>query len=158
MGKVGAALLSVELVLIVLEVLVGLYPGEGEEHGAIMWMVTGDGAAIFWSEIVALLVAIVLLGKKGMSAKGLIAGATIALVAIYLIKTNLLQSQLFNSLLSLPGPKMYGNNVGPYIPSLLEIGLSVGIIALGALLLGAGLKVLNLGSHTSNKTKVQKAV
>jgi Ni/Fe-hydrogenase subunit HybB-like protein len=157
MGKAAAALLSIELILVVLEVLVGLYPGEGGEYSAFMWMISGGGAAIFWSETIALVVAIVLLGKLGKSSKGLVAGAVFALVAIFLIKTNLLQSQLFNPLLTLPGPKMYGNNVGPYIPSLLEIGLSVGIIALGALLLGIGLKVLNLGAQTTKKTEVQKA-
>ena len=154
MGKTAAVLLSIEFVLIVLEVLVGLYPGEGGEHGAIIWMVSGDGAVVFWSEIVALVAAILLLSRT--TGKGLGAGAGLALVAIFLIKTNLLQSELFNPILNYAGPDMYGNNVGPYIPSLLEIGLSVGIIALGALLLGAGLKMLNLGVYTT-KTKIRKA-
>jgi Ni/Fe-hydrogenase subunit HybB-like protein len=157
MGKAAAVLLSIELILVVLEVLTGLYPGEGGHHSSVMWMVTGDGAFIFWAEIITLVAAIVLLGKMSSSAKGLAAGAVISLVAIFLIKTNLLQSELFNPLLSFAGPEMYGNNVGPYIPSLLEIGLSVGIMALGALLLGIGLKALNLGEQGSGKTKIQKA-
>ncbi len=156
MGKAAAVLLSFELILVVLEVLVGLYPGEGGETSAILWMVSGDGAAIFWTEIVALVAAIVLLGKMGSSAKGLATGAVVSLVAIFLVKTNLLQTELFNPLLSFPGPEMYGNNVGPYLPSLLEIGLSVGIMSLGALLLGVGLKALNLGGQGSGKTKMQK--
>lgn len=149
MGKVAAVLLCIELIIVVVEVLMGLYPGEeSEEYAAFKWMVAGDGSVIFWSEMVAIAAAIFLLFKKGSSPKGrnLIAGAIVALVAIFLIKTNLLQSQLFNPLLTLPGAKMHGSSTGPYIPSLLEMGLSLGIISLGALLLSLGLKKLTLGT------------
>ena len=151
MGKVAAVLLSIEFILILLEVLTGLYPGEGGEHDALMWMLTGDGALVFWTEIVALVAAILLLALQGKSSKGLIAGAIMALIAVLLVKTNFLQSELFNPLLALPGPNMFGNNVGPYFPSLIEIGLSVGIMALGAFLLGIGFKVLKLGANPTKK-------
>ena len=154
MGKAAAALLTVELIIVAVEVLMGLYPGEGGEHAATMWLVRGEGAISFWVEIAALLGAIVLLGK-GASQKGgsLLAGALLSLVAIYLIKTNLLQAELFNPLLQLPGPAIYGDMAGPYIPSLLEIGLSLGIISLGALLLSLGLQKLNLGTGTSSDSQ-----
>lgn len=148
MGKIAAALLCAELIIIGLEVLVGIYPGGGEEQEAFLWLVKGDGAIMFWGEIVALVAAIVLFAK-GTAPKGgnLLAGAILALVAIFLIKTNLLQSELFHPLLRLPGPDMYGDTTGPYVPSLIEIGLSLGIMSLGALLLGLGLKKLNLGTN-----------
>lgn len=151
MGKIAAALLTVEFILIVLEVLTGLYPGEGGEHASLMWMLTGDGALVFWGEMVALVAAILMLAFLGKSPKGLIAGSVIALIAILLVKSNFLQAELYNPLLALPGPDMFGNNAGPYIPSLVEIGLSVGIMALGALLLGMGLKVLKLGANPLKK-------
>lgn len=149
MGKVAAALLCVELIIIVLEVLVGIYPGGGEEQEAFLWLVKGDGAVMFWGEIVALVAAIVLFAK-GTAPKGgnLLTGAILALVAIFLIKTNLLQSELFHPLLQLPGPDMYGDETGPYVPSLIEIGISLGIMSLGALLFGLGLKKLNLGTNS----------
>lgn len=146
-GKVIALLLSIEFILVSVEALIGLYPGEGEEFQAFMWLVTGDGAVAFWLSIAALIGAIVLLSKKVRTEKGgsLIAGAILGLAAIILIKSNLLQSELFNPLLSYPGPEMYGDMAGPYYPSLLEIGVSLGIISLGALLFMLGLRWLNLG-------------
>lgn len=146
-GKVIALLLSIEFILVSVEALIGLYPGEGEEFHAFTWLVTGDGAVGFWLSVVALIGAIVLLSKKVKTEKGgsLIAGAILGLAAIFLVKSNLLQSELFNPLLSLPGPEMYGGMTGPYYPSLLEIGVSLGIISLGALLFMLGLRWLNLG-------------
>lgn len=152
MGKVAAVLLAVELLLVVAEVLVGLYPGGGEEQAAFTWLVTGQGAVGFWVEIVALVGAIILLAKKGGQKGGsLLFGAGLALVAIYLIKSNLLQAQLFNPLLTLPGPEMFGDAATIYYPSLLEIGLSLGIVSLGAFLLTLGLRVLKLGGKTSEQ-------
>lgn len=147
LGKVAAALLIMEFIIIALETLVGLYPGGGEEQEAFLWLLNGEGAIMFWVEIAALIGAIVLFAK-GTSSKGgnLLAGAILALVAIFLIKTNLLQSELLHPLLQLPGPEMYGDMTGPYVPSLVEIGLSLGIISLGALLIGLGMKKLNLGT------------
>ncbi|MCO1601195.1 hypothetical protein [Desulfosporosinus nitroreducens] len=75
----------------------------------------------------------------------------IALVAIYLIKSNLLQAQLFNPLIILPGAPVYGGITGPYVPSLLEIGLSLGIVSLGALLLNLGFGKLNLGTTVNTR-------
>lgn len=158
MAKVAAVLLAAELLLVVAEILVGLYPGGGEEYAAFTWLVTGQGAIGFWIEIVALIGAIILLARKGSPKGGsLLLGAGLALVAIYLIKSNLLQAQLFNPLLNLPGPEMFGDAASTYIPSLLEIGLSVGIVSLGALLLTLGLRVLKLGSKTSEQVQKKMA-
>ncbi|HHY25654.1 MAG TPA: polysulfide reductase NrfD [Desulfitobacterium dehalogenans] len=147
MGKVAAVLLCIELIVVVGEVFIGLYPGGGEEYAAFHWLVFGEGAVGFWVELVALIAAIVLFAKQGTSGKAgsIIAGAVLALVAIYLIKSNLLQAQLFNPLITYAGPPVYGGTTGPYVPSLIEIGLSLGIVALGALLLNLGLSKLNLG-------------
>lgn len=153
MGKVIAVLLCIELIVVVGEILIGLYPGGGEEYAAFVWLVTGKGAIGFWLEMVALVAAIVLLAKQGTSPKAgsLLGGAVITLVAIYLIKSNLLQAQLFNPLLTLPGAPIYGGTTGPYFPSLIEIGLSLGIVSLGALLLNLGLRKLNLGTMSNTQ-------
>lgn len=145
MGKVAAVLLAVEFIIVVTEVLIGLYPGAGGEYEAVKWLVSGKGAAGFWLEIVALVAAIVLLsGKAGHKQSVVLAGAVSAFIAIYLVKSNLLQAELFNPLLTYPGPAMPGGSVGPYIPSLLEIGLSLGIVSLGCLLLILGFRMLKL--------------
>ncbi|SHN80748.1 NrfD/PsrC family molybdoenzyme membrane anchor subunit [Desulfitobacterium chlororespirans] len=147
MAKGAAVLLCIELIIIVGEILIGLYPGGGEEHAAFLWLVSGEGAVGFWAEMVTLVAAIVVLAKQNTSSKagGILIGAILALVAIYLIKSNLLQAQLFNPLITYAGPPVYGGTTGPYVPSLIEIGLSLGIISLGALLLNLGLSKLNLG-------------
>lgn len=148
MGKVAAGLLVAEFILIVLESLVGLYPGGGHEQEAYQWLVTGEGAAFFWIEIVSLIGAIILFAKAPTAKGGnLLTGAILALVGIFLVKTNLLQTEFFHPVLHFPGPDMYGAESGVYIPSLIEIGLSIGIISLGALLLGLGFKKLNLGRN-----------
>ncbi|NMA69924.1 MAG: hypothetical protein GX958_10975 [Desulfitobacterium sp.] len=130
----------------------GIYPGAGSGYEAMIWLVAGKGAVMFWLEIVALVAAILLLGKIKGSSKGssVVLGAVLALAAIYLVKSNLLQTELFNPLLNLPGPVMFGDT-GSYLPSLIEIGLSVGIISLGALLLSIGLNKLNLGNSNTSK-------
>ncbi|WP_019851185.1 NrfD/PsrC family molybdoenzyme membrane anchor subunit [Desulfitobacterium sp. PCE1] len=146
MGKAAAVLLCIELIIVVGEALIGLYPGGGEEYAAFSWLVFGKGAIGFWLELVALAAAILLLAKQGDAGKagGIVAGAVIALIAIYLIKSNLLQAQLFNPLLTYAGPPVYGGTSGPYVPSLIEIGLSLGIVSLGALLMNLGLSKLKL--------------
>ncbi|BAE84845.1 NrfD/PsrC family molybdoenzyme membrane anchor subunit [Desulfitobacterium hafniense] len=147
MARGAAVLLCIELIIVVGEILIGLYPGGGEEHAAFLWLVSGEGAVGFWAEMVTLVAAIVVLAKQDTSSKagGILIGAILALVAIYLIKSNLLQAQLFNPLITYAGPPVYGGTTGPYVPSLIEIGLSMGIISLGALLLNLGLSKLNLG-------------
>ncbi|KGK90453.1 oxidoreductase [Desulfosporosinus sp. HMP52] len=153
MGKLMAALLCIEFIIVITEILIGLYPGSGEDYAAFLWLVTGKGAVSFWLEMVALVTAIVLLAKQGTSPKAglLLGGAIIALIAIYLIKSNLLQAQLFNPLITLPGTPVYGGTTGPYVPSLLEIGLSLGIVSLGALLLNLGFGKLNLGTNANTR-------
>ncbi len=149
-AKVAALLLGAELVFVAAEVLIGLYPGAGGQYASASWLVGGGGAVRFWLEIAALAGAIILLAKKPTPKGGnLISGAILAFAAIYLIKSNFLQAELFNPLLNLPGPAMFGDGASFYIPSLVEVGLSVGIVSLGAFLLTIGFRVLNLGTHSS---------
>ena len=146
MGKAAAMLLFVELIIVIGEVLIGLYPGAGDEYETVKWLVAGEGAVGFWLEIIALIAAIGLLSSKGshQNRNMLVTGAAIAFLGICLVKSNLLQAELFNPLLSYPGLALNDAIVGPYIPSLLEIGLSLGIVSLGCLLLALGLRKLNL--------------
>jgi len=146
MGRVAAVLLAVQLLIVAGEVCIGLYPGAGPEYEAVKWLVAGEGAVAFWLEILALVAAVVLLGSQGakQSRSRLVTGAVVAFVAIALVKGNLLQAELFNPVLSYPGLALMDSISGPYVPSLLEIGLSLGIVSLGCLLFALGLRRLRL--------------
>ena len=146
MAKLCALLLAAELLIIIGEVLVGLYPGAGGEYEAVSWLVAGGGAIRFWLEMAAVVGALILLTRQASEKGGTILfGAIFAFAAVYLIKSNFLQAELFHPLLNYAGPVMYGDGAFYYIPSLIEIGVSVGIVSLGAFLLVIGLRALKFG-------------
>ena len=143
LGKLAAVFLFFELFVVPGEAAIGLYAGSGEEAEIIHWLVSGKGAPFFWVEIVAIVVGLVLLFSKKTS--GLVLGSAISIFAIFMIKYNLLQAQLLNPLITYAGPPGYSGGEGIYLPSLIEIGVAVGIISLGALLVMIGLDKLSLG-------------
>lgn len=152
--KITAAFLLAELLVVLGETIVGLYPGGGEHYTIIQWLVTGEGAPFFWVELAAIVAGIVLLFGKKTGVQ--ITGASIAIFAIFMIKYNLIQAQLINPLISYAGPPGYNGGEGVYLPSLLEIGLSLGIIALGGLLVMIGLYKLSMGTRkTISKNNIK---
>lgn len=142
-GKIAAVFLAGELLFTLAEVATGLYAKSGEEFEVIHWLAAGEGAPFFYVELAAIVIGIILLarGKKG----ALTLGAAVGFFAVLMIKYNLLQSQLLNPLIGYAGPAATTNPGGAYLPSMLEIGVSVGIVGLGALLVLLGLSMLNLG-------------
>ncbi|KTE92424.1 oxidoreductase [Desulfitobacterium hafniense] len=146
LGKITVVFLFVELLVVLGEVAIGLYAGGGEEAEIIRWLVTGEGAPFFWVELIAIVAGLVLLFSSKPST--LVMGAGVALFAIFMIKYNLLQTQLLNPLITYPGPPGYGGGEGIYLPSLIEIGIAVGIIAMGGLLVMVGLNRLRLGTKS----------
>jgi len=145
LGKLAGAFLAVELMVVFGEAAIGLYAGAGDEYKILNWLVLGKGAPLFWIELIAIATGVVLLLNKGT----LVAGAGVGILAIFMIKYTLLQAQLLNPLLSYPGPEGYVSGQGIYLPSIIEIGLAVGIIALGCLLVMIGLNKLDLGANTN---------
>lgn len=143
-GKVAAVLLVGELLFLLAEVAIGLYAKAGEEYEVIHWLVAGKGVPFFYIELVTIIAGIALLakGKKGM----LTLGAAVGFFAVFMVKYNLLQAQLLNPLISYAGPAATTNPGGVYFPAPIEIGVSVGIVGLGALLVLLGLGKLNLGA------------
>ncbi|MGE4273326.1 MAG: NrfD/PsrC family molybdoenzyme membrane anchor subunit [Desulfitobacterium sp.] len=142
-GKLAGIFLFFELFVVVGEAIIGLYAGAGEEAEVIHWMVSGEGAPFFWVQIIAIVLGLALLSNKKPGT--LILGAVVALFAIFMVKYNLLQAPLLNPLITYAGPPGYGASQGVYLPSLIEIGVSVGIIAMGGMLVMIGLDKLNLG-------------
>lgn len=157
LGRITGAFLFVEMLIVLGETIVSLYPGGGEHFTIIQWLVAGEGAIFFWVEAVAIVIGLVLIFNKKSGA--FISGAAISIFAIFMIKYNLLQAQLLNPLITFSGPPGYGGGEGVYIPSLLEVGLSLGIVALGGLLVMLGLYKLSLGTgSTSNKGDLKQRV
>ncbi|MFS8631040.1 MAG: polysulfide reductase NrfD, partial [Bacillales bacterium] len=100
MAKLCALLLAAELLIIIGEVLVGLYPGAGGEYEAVSWLVAGGGAIRFWLEMAAVVGALILLTRQASEKGGTILFCAIfAFAAVYLIKSNFLQAELFHPLL-----------------------------------------------------------
>jgi molybdopterin-containing oxidoreductase family membrane subunit len=149
MGKAAALLLLLEGIVLISEVAIGLYPGGGEHYEAAQWLVFGPGAIGFWLEIIALAAGVILLSHKNAAYQAglLLAGSIAAIIAVYLIKSNLLQAQLYNPLIDLAGPPLYGGVSGPYYPALIEVGVALGIVSLGCLLFMLGLHKFNLGQE-----------
>ena len=150
-GKFAAVFLGGELLFVLSEVAIGLYAGAGEEFELIHWLVAGEGAAFFYVELIAIVAGMILLakGKKGT----LVLGAAVGFFAVLMVKYNMLQSQLLNPLIGYAGPPNYSGGEGTYLPSLIELGVSIGIVGLGVLLVLLGLRMLNLGSDVQSETK-----
>lgn len=146
LGKLAGVFLLFELFVVLGETSIGLYAGSGEEAEIIHWLVSGEGVAFFWIELIAIIAGIVLLFNKKPST--LFLGASVAIFAVFMIKYNLLQAQLLNPLITYAGPPGYGGGEGVYLPSMIEVGVSVGIIAMGGLLVMIGLDKLSLGKKS----------
>lgn len=147
LGKIAAAFLLFQLFVVLSEITLGLYAGAGEQNELIKWLIVGEGKIFFWAELIALIAGAVLLLNK--NAKTIVPGAITAIFAIFMIKYNLLQAQLLNPILTYAGPPGYGAGTGVYLPTLIELGVSLGIISIGGLLIMIGLNKLSLGGKTS---------
>jgi molybdopterin-containing oxidoreductase family membrane subunit len=158
LGKIAGFFLFFELFVVLGETAIGLYAGAGEESAIIHWLIAGEGTVFFWVELIAVIAGIILLLNK--NPKTLVLGAAVAIFGIFMIKYNLLQAQLLNPLISYAGPPGYSGGEGVYLPSLIELGVSVGIISLGGLLVMIGLDKLNLGKQSKKPldTKGQNSV
>ena len=155
LGKMAAVFLFFELFVVLGEAAIGLYAGAGEEAEIIHWLVVGEGAPFFWVELIAIIAGLILLLSKKPGT--LILGSAVSLFAVFMIKYNLLQAQFLNPLIPYAGPPGYSGGEGVYLPSLIEIGVAVGIISLGALLVMIGLDKLSLGVKSDRSSGEQNS-
>lgn len=146
MAKVAAICLIFELVVVLAEITIGLYAGTGGNAAIINWLISGDGIIFFWLQVVLLVGGVVLLSGKNV--KTLVIGAVAALFGVFMVKYNLLQAQLVNPLITYAGPPGYSGVGGAYLPSIIELGVAVGIIAIAGLVVMVGLNSLNLGARS----------
>ncbi|WP_018306522.1 NrfD/PsrC family molybdoenzyme membrane anchor subunit [Desulfitobacterium hafniense] len=143
MGKAVALLLILNLCLVAIELITETYPGNAEALAPVKWLLSGTGAPMFWLELLGgSVLAIVLLLLPGTRSKLLAVGGILTLMGMFLKKFNMLMASLLHPLITYPGPPVHGGLT--YFPSLVEFGVSLGIVSLGALLLMLGFKHLPL--------------
>jgi molybdopterin-containing oxidoreductase family membrane subunit len=155
LGRLAGIFLLVELGVVLSELALGFYWGTGEVGTILAWLVKGEGAPFFWVEIICILAGILLLfgNQKWMT----IAGSVFALAAVFMIKYNLLQAQLLNPLIPYVGPPGYSGGEGTYLPTLMEVLITIGVLSLGALLVTVGLQTLHLGAHSPRSSRTEKS-
>lgn len=154
LGNIAAIFLLFELFTVLCEIGIGLYADGGKDSNIIRWLVAGKGAPFFLMEIISIVVALGAFARKTANATVSVVGASAAIFAIFMIKYNFLQAQLLNPLLSYAGPAGYNPlRLGVYLPSIIEIGVFVGIVSLVSLLALIGLNKLNLGFEKQKDSK-----
>lgn len=158
MAKLLGTLILVDLFLLFCEVLTAFYPRGGSEYEAVMTMVNGAFAPLFWTEVIGGLMAAFVLLSPSMRVKPVPAGAAavLAIVGIFFKRVQLLIIGF-----GLPNLTYFSVTTGPpasdartwwhslrgdfiYFPSLAEWGITIGLLAFGAMMLTLGVKYLAL--------------
>lgn len=130
-----------ELIFVFSEILIGLYAGAGEDYAAAKWLLSGNGAIFFWIEMTCLLSAFLFLISSNV--KFHLLGGLFGLAGVFFIKYNMLQSQLMHPLISNSGPFIYTIRADYfYIPSFIETGICVGIVAFSVFVCQIGMRYL----------------
>lgn len=150
MGSLLGTFVLVDLFLLFCELLTAGFPLAGTEFSVVQAMLTGVFAPMFWTEVVGgLLAAYLVMNKKTQAVPTILAGASLlAILGIFFKRFQLLLGGFeFPNLtyFSIPtGPDKWSSSALVYVPTAVEWGIVIGVVGLGALLLGLGLKYLPL--------------
>jgi molybdopterin-containing oxidoreductase family membrane subunit len=139
-----AAALGIDLLLIASEIITLAFTRSENAMQLVQFMVASP---LFWIEIVAALIAIVLLvlpATRGVPA-WITVGAVMALVDLGVKRFLFVQMGFVEPNIQFAGVSIAPS--GAYIPSLVEWGLVVGLIGMFALLLTLGFRTLRLGTE-----------
>jgi len=140
----------VDLFLLFCELLTAGFPLGGTGFEVVISMLSGAFAPMFWTEVGGgIIAAVLLLNKKTQASAGLVALASaLAVIGIFFKRFQLLLGGFeFKNIdyYSIPtGPAAWSNGVLNYSPTLVEWGIVVGVISLGAFMLVLGLNKLAL--------------
>lgn len=137
LGRAASLFLFGDLLLVGGGVAHHAFSGNVEASAIARWMLVGHGAVPFWLGIAASLAALVLL-RRGPGVP--VAGAWVALFAGVMNKHTMLQARMLNPSFDYPGLPEHFGAAAVYVPSLIELGVAVGIIALTGLLAKIGLE------------------
>lgn len=161
MAKLLGIFLCVDLYFFACDLLTAGFPG-GEGTQVVSMLTTGPLAGFFWAQIILSVLAIVIVFiPKLRSTPLLVVASLAAIVAIFCKRVQLLVGGFQIPNLDYAGPlstsstSNWVNGIGVYdsliySPSIIEVGVTLGVVGLGALLLLLGLKYLPL----TNKKEV----
>lgn len=148
MGRVLVVALLADLLCLLGDVMVGSY-GIGLHADAMNVLFSGALAPVFWIEVAAAVIAIVLLlARKAPCA--IAAAALLALVSVFCKRVQFMISGFLDMQAPYPGIETAGFvNTIPlatpmYVPSFVELGVTVAVLSLGVALVVIGLRKLPL--------------
>lgn len=158
MARLLGVLAIVDLFMLFCELLTAAFPRGGIEAKVVHEMLAGSFAPLFWVEIVAMVVALVILLGRNWNRTASLVGlaAVLVVLGIFLKRYQLLLAGFgepnlpYFSITTGPGLSDAGSwwrGLGSgtfYFPSLAEWGIAVGVVAGGVLLFTLGLRYLRL--------------
>lgn len=156
MTKMLGAFIAVDLYFFACDLLTSAFPG-GEGMQVVEMLVSGPLALFFWLELILSLLAMLVAFVPSLRLNGLLVAASLAaIVAIFCKRVQLLVGGFQIPNIEMPGvltessvtnwtSGLSGAYEGiVYWPSSIELGIAVGVLALGAFILLIGLKYLPL--------------
>ena len=157
MAKMLGAFICVDLYFFACDLLTEGFPG-GEGADVVAMLTSGPLAPFFWAEIVCCVIAAVICFAPSLrKTPALVVAALLAMVGIFCKRFQILDGGFQINNLADYGTALTSTSVTHwtdglagayaglvYTPSLLEIGIVVGLLGLGALILLLGLKYLPL--------------
>ncbi|MDO5024677.1 NrfD/PsrC family molybdoenzyme membrane anchor subunit [Slackia piriformis] len=150
MGRILMGAVVVDLLCLVCDLMVGAYAGAAHADTVAVLMF-GQLAPVFWIEVACSVAAIALLACVGKGSATIIA-PVLVLVSIFCKRIQFMISGFLSMQMPYPGVETAGTiEVMPltaplYCPSLVEMGVTVAVIALGVALLAVGLRMLPLAA------------
>lgn len=157
MAKCLGAVVIADLFCLACDVVFGLYAGA--QHSDTLGMLfSGELAPVFWIEAIAgVAAAVILMGGKATNRSPAIAAACLALISVFCKRIQFLMVGFSNMQAPFPGMATAGTAntnllaAAPYIPSFVEVGMVLAVVAFGALLLMVGLRYLPLSSRQNDR-------
>ena len=157
LAKMLAVFVLVDLYFFACDLLTsGYFGAEGSE--TVSMLICGQLAPFFWSQIACMVVAVVLLVvPKLRTNTGIVVAAVLTIVGVFFKRAQILLGGFQTANIEYAGYQttltstyagsgsyadIYNNLI--YLPAPIEIGVALGVVALGALLLCIGLKYLPL--------------
>lgn len=151
------AFIGVDLFFLFSEMLTGIYSAEPDHLKQVNLLLTGALSPLFWTEVLAcglLPFVLFLHPRTRVSPPWMAAGALLLMAGILLKRINILMSALIAPLIQFyPGqslgrpvqpPVSLWSNAGVYFPTWVELTITVGLVAFGALLLTVGIRLFVL--------------
>jgi molybdopterin-containing oxidoreductase family membrane subunit len=164
MAKLLGVFTAVDLYFFSCDLLTSGFPG-GEGGAVVSMLVTGPLAGFFWTEIIAGIITMIIAFTPNLRINPLVVVASAAsILAIFCKRVQLMlggfQIENIDYVGVVSGPALTESGAGlqsafpalVYFPSLLELGVTVGVLALGVFLVLMGIRLLPLKpAHETTK-------